>query len=180
MDRLANVYTREVRPALQSELGISNVMAVPRITKVTVNVGLNQAREDQKKIENIQRVVAIVTGQKPSLRRARKSIASFKLRAGEPVGLALTLRGQRMYDFLERLMRVALPRVRDFRGISRSSMDQRGNLTIGMREMSVFPEIGYEDADIVSGLEVTIVTTARTAEAGAKLLKALGVPLAAE
>ncbi len=180
MDRLVDIYNKEVRPALGTELGIKNVMAVPRIEKVTVNVGLNQARSDQKKVANIERVVAIITGQKPSLRRARKSIASFKLRAGEPVGLALTLRGKRMYDFLERLMRIALPRVRDFRGISRSSIDQQGNLTIGMREMSVFPEIGYEDAEVVSGLEVTIVTTARDAAAGAKLLKALGTPLAGE
>lgn len=178
MERLADMYIKEIRRQLASELQIANLLAVPRVVKVTVNVGLNQARSDAKKVSEISRVVARITGQKPSLRRARKSISSFKLRAGEPVGLALTLRGKRMYDFIERLTRIALPRVRDFRGIRSASLDAQGNLTLGIRELSVFPEIGYDDSGVVSGLEVTIVTTAHDTASGAKLLKALGVPLA--
>jgi large subunit ribosomal protein L5 len=176
MERLVKVYQTN-QAALGQELGLKNPMAVPRVRKVTINVGLNQARADQKKIDRMTTVIASLTGQTPSLRRARKAISSFKLRAGDPVGLALTLRGDRMYNFLERLIRVALPRVRDFRGISTRNLDGQGNLSIGLREVSVFPEIRYEDADVLSGMEVTIVTTAATNEQASSLLKHLGLPL---
>lgn len=176
MERL-KVMIQQLRPALAQELGLTNPMAVPRLIKVTINVGLNDLRHDTKKIERVSGVLATVTGQKPSLRRSRKAVASFKLRAGEPVGLALTLRGKRMYDFLERFIRVVLPRVRDFRGISPTSFDTHGNLTVGLRDLSVFPEIRYEDLDTVRGLEVTLVMNAETPQSGAKLLTALGFPL---
>lgn len=176
MERMATVY-RQAQTELKQDLGIKNTMALPRLVKVAVNVGLNQARADQKKIDQMTRVIGVLTGQKPSLRRARKAISSFKLRAGDPVGLSLTLRGDRMYDFLERLIRVALPRVRDFRGISVSHLDGHGNLSIGLREVSVFPEIRYEDADVLSGMEVTVVTTAADDPAAVALFKQLGLPL---
>lgn len=177
MDRLQTLYKQSIRQDLGKELAIGNLHAVPRVTKMMINVGLNLSRTDAKKITQIERVIATIAGQKPSLRRARKAISSFKLRAGDPVALSLTLRGQRMYDFLERLVRVVLPRVRDFRGIPRKSFDGRGNLSIGLREMSVFPEIKYEDIDILHGIEITIVTTATSDDQGAKLLRALGMPL---
>lgn len=176
MDRMATVY-KAASGTLGETLGVTNRMALPRVQKVMVNVGLNQARLDQKKIEQMTRVLGVLTGQKPSIRRARKAIASFKLRANEPVGLALTLRGQRMYDFLERLIRIALPRVRDFRGISVGNLDGHGNLSIGLKEVSVFPEIRYEDVDVLTGLQVTIVTTATTDAAARELLRVLGLPL---
>jgi large subunit ribosomal protein L5 len=174
--RLATIF-KDVRPVLAKELGEANVMAVPQVEKVTINLGLNELRHDPKKIEHIGRVLATISGQKPSLRRAKKAVSSFKLRADEPVGLALTLRGKRMYDFLERLIRIILPRVRDFRGISPKSFDGEGNLTVGLRDLSVFPEIRYEDLAIAKGLEVTIVTKAGSRERGAKVLTALGFPL---
>lgn len=179
MDRLRDVY-RHALPSLANDLGLSNLMAVPKIHKITINLGLGDLRSDSKKIDATSRVLAIVSGQKPSLRRAKKAVSSFKLRAGEPVGLALTLRGQRMYDFLERFIRIILPRVRDFRGIRLSKFDQEGNLTIGVRDLSVFPEIPYEDLGIAKSLEVTIVTAAGSPRAGARLLSALGFPLIKE
>lgn len=174
--RLSQLF-KDLRPALARELGETNLMGVPRLEKVVVNVGLNELRHDAKKIDQVSRVLATVSGQKPSLRRAKKAVASFKLRAGEPVGLALTMRGQRMYDFLERFSRIILPRVRDFRGINRSSFDASGNLTVGIRDLSVFPEISFADLDLVQGLEVTIVMNARQPERGAAVLTALGFPL---
>ena len=176
MIRLREI-SKNSRAALAKELHESNVMAVPTVQKVNVNIGLNELRHDNKKIEHVGRVLAIITGQKPSLRRSKKAVSSFKLREGEPVGLALTLRGSRMYDFLERFIRIILPRVRDFRGIPQKSFDAEGNITVGIRDLSVFPEIRYEDLDVVRGLEVTIVTNAGAPERGAKVLAALGFPL---
>ena len=176
MERLRTVY-QQARPGLAQELKLSNIMAVPRLAKVVVNVGLNELRHDPKKIERVSRVLAIITGQKPSLRRSKKAIASFKLRAQDPVGLALTLRGNRMYDFLERFTRVVLPRVRDFRGLSPESLDECGNLTVGLKDLSVFPEIAYEDLDVARGLEVTIVLNTKTRQAGVLVFSALGFPL---
>lgn len=178
MERLQEYYLKTIRPELASELKISNLLAVPRITKILVNLGLGQVRNDEKKIATLERALATITGQKPVRRLARKSVASFKLRQGDVVALSLTLRGSRMYDFLERLIRIALPRVRDFRGIPETSFDGHGNLTIGLRELGVFPEIRYEDVDLSHGLEITIVTTARTDAEGIALLRRLGLPLA--
>ncbi len=180
MKRLIEVYTEDLHPRLSQELKLSNRYAVPAVKKVVLNVGLNLARLDQKKIDQIEKIVATIAGQIPALKRARKAVASFKLRSGDPVALSLTLRGKRMYDFLERLTRIALPRVRDFRGISRKGFDGSGNLSIGLRELSVFPEIRYEDLDVVHGIEITVVTTATTDRAGDKLLSGLGFPLAGE
>lgn len=176
MERLITLYNTNIRPELAKELSIDNPMAVPKVVKVTVNIGLNQLRSDEKKVASLSKALASITGQVPARRRARKAIASFKLRQGDLVGLSLTLRGPRMYDFLERLIRIALPRVRDFRGIARTNFDGHGNLTIGLRELSIFPEIRFEDVDVPHGLEVTIVTTAKTNEQGEKLLARLGVP----
>ncbi|MEK7460857.1 MAG: 50S ribosomal protein L5 [Patescibacteria group bacterium] len=176
MDRLRSVY-QQALPELAKELGLANVMAVPRVRKVTINVGLNEHRHDEKKIARVFGVLGTIAGQKPNIRRSKKAIASFKLRANEPVGLALTLRGNRMYDFLERFIRIVLPRVRDFRGISPKSFDRSGNLTVGLKDLSVFPEIAYENLDVVRGLEVTLVLNARSAARGAKVLAALGFPL---
>lgn len=175
MERMAEIYTKTIRPELQAELA-SNIHAVARVQKVVVNVGLNQNRADGKKVASIEKTTAQITGQKPALRSARKAVSSFKIRQGEPVGLFLTLRGERMYDFLERLIRIALPRIRDFRGISRKNFDGRGNLSIGIREMSVFPEIRYEDMSVPHGMQITIVTSAKTDEAGEQLLSRLGIP----
>lgn len=176
MERLATIYQQTVRPELQKEFSFSNVMAVPKITKVTVNIGLNQLRLDEKKVNSLAKGLSTITGQVPARRHARKAVAGFKIRQGDLVGLSLTLRGQRMYDFLERLMRIALPRVRDFRGIPKNSFDGHGNLSIGLRELSIFPEIRFEDIDVPHGLEITIVTTATTDEQGARLLGRLGMP----
>lgn len=173
---LATYFAETLRPALGRELGLVNLHAIPRITKVTVSVGVGQIRAETKKIEALERALAAITGQQPVRRTAKKSIASFKLRAGELVGLSLTLRGRRMYHFLERLIRIALPRVRDFRGIPRSSLDGGGNLSLGIRELAVFPEIRFEDLDLAQGLAVTITTTARTDAAAASLLDGLGMP----
>lgn len=178
MPTLRQTYQQSLRPALSQELAIANHLAVPRLAKIVVNVGLSDYRLDQKKIAVISENLGRITGQRPSLRRARKAVSSFKLRAGDPVGLSLTLRGKRMYDFFERLTRIALPRVRDFRGIPRRNFDGRGNLSLGIREQTVFPEIRYEDVSELFGLEITIVTTARTDAAAEKLLAALGIPFA--
>lgn len=178
MDKLITIYRKKIVPDLMRELKRDNKLSLPRIKKVTMNVGLNQFRLDQKKIDAIAKTLAMITGQKPSLRRARQAVSSFKLRAGDPVGLALTLRGKRMYDFLERLIRIALPRVRDFRGIPKSSLDGQGNITIGIREQIVFPEIRYEDISDIHGVEVTIVSTAKNNDEAEKFFSAVGVPFA--
>ncbi len=174
--RLLERYRNEVVPALMEMFGYKNVMQVPKIEKVVVNIGLGEALQNPKALDNAARDLALITGQKPAVRRARKSVAAFKLRKGAPIGLKVTLRGRRMYDFLDRLFNVALPRVRDFRGVSPDSFDGRGNYTLGIREQLIFPEVDYDQIDRVRGMEVTIVTTAKTDEEARELLRLLGMP----
>ena len=176
--RLKKRYREEVVPAMMREFNYRNVMQVPRLVKVVVNIGLGEALENAKALDAASNDLAIITGQKPIITRAKKSIASFRLRAGNPIGVKVTLRGNRMYDFLDRLMNVALPRQRDFRGVSPDAFDGRGNYTLGLREQLVFPEINYDSIDRLRGLEVTIVTTAKTDEEGRRLLQLLGMPFA--
>jgi large subunit ribosomal protein L5 len=166
-------------PALVREFGYANPMQVPRLEKVVVNIGLGEAIQNAKAIDAAVGDLAIITGQKPIVTRATRSIAQFRLRTGMPVGAKVTLRGQRMYDFLERTMRLALPRIRDFRGVSPRSFDGRGNFSLGLREQLMFPEIDYDKIDRLRGLEISIVTTARTDEEGRRLLALLGMPFAA-
>lgn len=176
MSRLKERYRKEVVPALMKEFGYCNVMEVPRLKKIVVNVGLGEALQNAKAIDAAVRDISIITGQRPIVTRAKKSIAAFKLRAGSPVGVKVTLRGNRMYDFLDRLCNLALPRQRDFRGISRDSFDGRGNYTLGLQEQLIWPEIDYDSIDKVRGMEVGIVTTAKTDEEGLRLLEQLGMP----
>lgn len=178
MPRVEDLYQSEIVPRMMEEFGYVNVMQVPRVTKVVVNVGVGEALTNAKALDAASEDISSITGQKPAIRRARKSIANFKLRAGAPVGARVTLRGDRMYDFLDRLISVALPRQRDFRGISADSFDGRGNYTLGMREQLVWPEIDYDKIDQVRGMEITIVTTARTDEEGRRLLQLMGMPFA--
>ncbi len=174
--RLLQRYKEEVVPALIERFGYKNVMQVPKIEKVVVNIGLGEALQNPKALEHASRDLATITGQKPLITRARKAIATFKLRKGNPIGMKVTLRGRRMYDFLDRLFNVALPRTRDFRGVSPDSFDGRGNYTLGLREQLIFPEIDYDKIDRVRGMEVTIVTTAETDEEARELLRLLGMP----
>jgi len=176
--RLKEFYRKEVIPALMKEFGYRNVMEVPRLKKVVVNVGVGEALQDAKALDHAVQDIATITGQRPIVTRAKKSIAGFKLRAGMPIGVKVTLRGDRMYDFLDRLFNVALPRRRDFRGVSPDSFDGRGNYTLGLREQLVWPEIDYDSIDKVRGMEITIVTTAKTDEEGRRLLELLGMPFA--
>lgn len=169
-------YQQEVVPALMQEFGYKNIMQVPKITKVVVNVGLGEALQNAKALDAATRDVSIITGQKPIITRAKKSVAGFKLRAGNPIGVKVTLRGQRMYDFLERLMTIALARTRDFRGVPPDAFDGRGNYTLGLREQLIWPEIDYDQIDKVRGMEVSIVTTAETDEEARRLLQLLGMP----
>jgi large subunit ribosomal protein L5 len=176
MPRLKDLYLEQVVPVLQKELGCENVMQVPRLEKIVVNVGLGEALQNARALDAAVQDVMTITGQKPIVTRARKSIASFKLREGNPIGVKVTLRGNRMWDFLDRLCNTALPRQRDFRGISPDSFDGRGNYSLGLREQLIFPEIDYDNIDKIRGLEVTIVTTAQADEAGLQLLRHLGMP----
>ncbi len=176
MPRLKDKYRQEVLPAMQQEFGYQNVMEVPRIVKVVVNVGLGEALQNAKALDAASNDIMLITGQKPIVRKARKSIATFKLREGNPIGVKVTLRGDRMYDFLDRLMNIALPRVRDFRGVSPDAFDGRGNYTLGLAEQLIWPEINYDTIDKVRGMEVTIVTTAKTDEEARRLLQLLGMP----
>jgi large subunit ribosomal protein L5 len=176
MPRLKELYREQIVPALQKELGYRNVMQVPRLEKIVVNVGLGEALQNAKALDAAVEDIMVITGQRPIVTRARKSIASFKLREGNPIGVKATLRGDRMWDFLDRLCNVALPRQRDFRGISPDSFDGRGNYSLGLREQLVFPEIDYDKIDKIRGMEITIVTTARTDEEGFQLLRHLGMP----
>jgi large subunit ribosomal protein L5 len=176
--RLKVRYLEAVRPQLQSDLGLDNVMQVPRLEKIVVNVGVGDAITDAKAIDGAVRDLATITGQRPRINRARKSIAGFKLRAGMPIGVKVTLRGTRMWEFFDRLLSVALPRVRDFRGLDPRSFDGRGNYTFGFAEQLVFPEIDYDSVDRVRGMDITIVTTAETDEHGRALLDAFGFPFA--
>src|SRR6476660_5417348 len=180
MARLKTQYLEQIRPELQQKLGYSSVMQVPRITKITVNMGVGEAKQDSKMLEAAVEQLATIAGQQPSVRRARKSIANFKLREGMPVGVAVTLRGERSYEFLDRLMSIAIPRIRDFRGLSPRSFDGRGNYSLGIREQIIFPEIDYDSIDQVRGLDVTIATTAQTDEEAFYLLLGLGMPFAQE
>ena len=174
--RLLERYEREILPALQQELGISNVMAVPRLKKVVLNIGIGEAIANPKALESASKDLAQISGQRALVRKAKKSVAQFKLRAGMSVGLMVTLRGDRMYEFLDRLLNAALPRVRDFRGVPLKSFDGRGNFTLGLREQLIFPEVEYDKIDKLRGLEVSIVTSARSDSEARRLLELLGVP----
>jgi len=176
MPRLKRRYLEEVAPAVREQLGIENVMRTPTLVKIVVNVGLGEAITDSKALEGAMRDLATITGQKPKVNRARKSIATFKLREGMPIGCKVTLRGDRMWEFFDRLLSIALPRVRDFRGMNPRSFDGNGNYTFGLTEQLVFPEIDYDDIDAVRGMDVTIVTTAENDEQGKALLDAYGFP----
>jgi large subunit ribosomal protein L5 len=172
-------YHDEVAPALRREFGYENPMEIPRLEKVVVNIGLGEAIQNAKALDAAVGDLTRITGQKPIVTRAKRSIAQFRLRTGMPIGAKVTLRGQRMYDFLERTMRLALPRIRDFRGIATRSFDGRGNFSLGLREQLVYPEIDYDKIDRLRGLEISIVTTAKTDEEGRRLLQLLGMPFQA-
>ena len=174
--RLKVKYREEIAPALLADLHLSNVMQVPGVVKIVVNMGVGEAARDSKVIDGAVRDLATITGQKPTVTRARKSIAQFKLREGMPIGAHTTLRGDRMWEFLDRLLAVALPRIRDFRGLSPKQFDGRGNYTFGLTEQAVFPEIDPDGIDRVRGMDITIVTSATTDEAGRELLRKLGFP----
>jgi large subunit ribosomal protein L5 len=176
MARIKDRYNEEIRPALVRKFGYSSIMQAPKLTKVTLNMGVGEAKQDSKMLEAAQEQLATIAGQRPSVRRARKSVAAFKLREGMPVGLTVTLRDERAYEFLDRLVSIALPRLRDFRGLNPRSFDGRGNYSLGIREQVIFPEIDYDAIDQVRGLDVTITTTAKTDPEAFALLDALGMP----
>ncbi|HUZ77721.1 MAG TPA: 50S ribosomal protein L5 [Chloroflexota bacterium] len=176
MTRMQDRYVQEVIPALRKEFDYSNVMQVPHVHKVVINVGMGEAVQNKTSMDAAVRDLTTISGQKPVVTKARKSIAQFKIRAGNEIGCMVTLRGTRMYEFLDRLLNVALPRVRDFQGVSRTAFDGRGNYSLGLREQLIFPEIEYDRIDRVRGLEVVIVTSARTDEEGRRLLQLLGMP----
>jgi large subunit ribosomal protein L5 len=178
--RLHQRYLRDVVPALTRDFNYQNPMQVPRVSKVTVNVGVGEAIANAKALDATVRDVSMITGQKPVIKKARKSIAQFKLREGQNVGVMVTLRGTRMWEFLDRLMNAALPRTRDFRGVPSRSFDGRGNFTLGLREQLIFPEINYDQVDKARGLEVSIITTARTDQESRRLLELLGMPFQRE
>jgi len=178
MARLKDRYNDEIRPALVRKFGYSSIMQAPKLEKVTLNMGVGEAKQDSKMLEAAQDQLATIAGQRPNVRRARKSVAAFKLREGMPVGLSVTLRHERAYEFLDRLTAIALPRLRDFRGLNPRSFDGRGNYSMGIREQIIFPEIDYDSIDQVRGLDVTITTTAATDAEAFALLDALGLPFA--
>ncbi len=176
MQRLQALYREQVRPTLMREFGYRNIMQVPRLQKIVINIGMGEALDNPKSLDFAAQDLATITGQRPVVTKARKSVASFKLRAGRAIGVKVTLRGERMWAFLDRLCNVALPRQRDFRGVSPSAFDGRGNYTLGLREQLIFPEINYDKIDKIRGMEITIVTTARTDEEARRLLELLGMP----
>jgi len=176
--RLKELYEGELRPQLKEELGLQTVMQVPRIQKITLNMGVGEAKNDAKQLDSAIEELTTIAGQRAQMRRARKSIAGFKIREGMPVGARVTLRGDRMWEFLDRLVSIALPRIRDFRGLSPRSFDGRGNYSLGVREQLIFPEINYDDVATVRGLDVAITTTAQDDEQAFALLRALGLPFA--
>jgi large subunit ribosomal protein L5 len=176
--RLKDVYERELRARLKEQLGVSSLMQVPRVAKITLNMGVGEAKTEAKALDNAIEELTTIAGQRAQVRRARRSIAGFKIREGMPIGAKVTLRGARMYEFLDRLVSIALPRIRDFRGLSPASFDGRGNYSIGIREQIIFPEINYDDVSTIRGLDVTITTTAETDEAAFALLRGLGMPFA--
>jgi len=178
--RLKERYRSEIAPALREEFGYGNVMQIPGLTKIVVNMGVGEAARDAKLIEGAVRDLSTITGQKPAVARAKKSVAQFKLREGMPIGAHVTLRGDRMWEFLDRLLAIALPRIRDFRGLSDRQFDGHGNYTFGLTEQLVFPEIDYDKIDTTRGMDITIVTTARTNEEGRAFLAAFGFPFRQE
>jgi large subunit ribosomal protein L5 len=179
MARLQDQYKAEIVPKLKEKFGYRNVMQVPRLSKVVVNMGLGDAIENVKVIETAAAEIGIITGQKPVVTKARKSIANFKLREGVPIGVMVTLRRTQMYHFLDKLIAIALPRVRDFKGVSPRGFDGRGNYTLGIKEQIMFPEVNYDKIDKIRGMNITIVTTARTDEEGLELLRLMGMPFRA-
>jgi large subunit ribosomal protein L5 len=178
--RLKTRYIEEIRPQLVERFGYSTPMQAPRIEKITVNMGVGDAKQDSKVLESASEQLATITGQKPNVRRARKSIAQFKVREGMPVGVAVTLRDERSYEFLDRLMSVAIPRIRDFRGLNPRAFDGRGNYSMGVREQIIFPEVDYDEIDQVRGLDITITTSADSDDEAFALLEALGMPFSRE
>lgn len=174
--RLKVEYFEKIRPALKDQLGLDNVMQVPRIEKITLNMGVGEAKQDKKLLEQAKLQLAQIAGQQPNVRRARKSIATYKLRDGMPIGVAVTLRDARMYEFLDRLIAIAVPRIRDFRGLNPKSFDGRGNYALGVREQIIFPEIDYDEIDQTRGLDVVITTSAESDEHAKALLDAFGMP----
>ena len=180
MARLKDRYNEEIRPELMKRFGYSTVMQAPKVEKVVLNMGVGEAKQDSKMLEAAQEQLATIAGQKPNIRRAKKSIAQFKVREDMPVGIAVTLRAERAYEFLDRLMSIAVPRIRDFRGLNPRAFDGRGNYTLGVREQVIFPEIDYDAIDQVRGLDVTIVTSAPTNAEAFALLELLGMPFSRE
>jgi large subunit ribosomal protein L5 len=178
--RLKQRYNDELRGKLQEELGLSSIMQVPRVSKITLNMGVGEAKTDSKVLDAAIEELAIIAGQRPQIRKARKSVAQFKLREGMPIGARVTLRGDRMWEFLDRLISIALPRIRDFRGLNPRSFDGRGNYSLGLREQIIFPEIDYDSIKEIRGLDVAITTTAQTDEQAEALLRGLGMPLQTE
>ena len=176
MSRLKALYANEIKQKLKEELNCPNVMAVPRVTKITLNMGVGEALADKKVLENAASDMAAISGQKPMITKARRSVAGFKIREGYPIGCKVTLRGSRMWEFFERLVTIAIPRVRDFRGLNAKSFDGRGNYSMGVREQIIFPEIDYDKVDKVRGLDITITTSAKTDEEGRALLSAFNFP----
>ncbi len=176
MARLLQQYQEEIFPRLKQELGLTNPMQVPRLSKITCNIGTGEASRNAKLLDTATEQLGNITGQKPVIRRARKSIAAFKLREGMPVGVMVTLRRERMYEFLDRLISIALPRVRDFRGVSTTAFDGRGNFTLGVRDILIFPEVDYQKVEGTVGMNITLTTTARTDDHARALLTALGMP----
>jgi large subunit ribosomal protein L5 len=178
--RLKQQYNDELRNQLKDDLGVSSIMQVPRITKITLNMGVGEAKTDAKVLDQAMDELSIIAGQRAQMRRARKSVAQFKIREGMPIGARVTLRGDRMWEFLDRLISIALPRIRDFRGLNPASFDGRGNYSLGLREQVIFPEIDYDTIKEIRGLDVAITTTAETDEQAEALLRGLGMPLATE
>ena len=176
VSRLHQRYKKEIVPSLQKEFSYGNVMAIPRLKKVVVNIGVGEATQNIKLMDGATQDLTLITGQKPILHRARKSIAQFKVRKGQPIGVSVTLRGDRMYEFLDRLVNIALPRVRDFRGLPAKGFDGRGNYTLGIRDQLIFPEIEYTKVDKTRGMNITVVTTAKNDEEARALLRQIGVP----
>lgn len=174
--RLKETYKTKVYPALQEKFGYENPMMIPKLTKVTINMGLGEAKDNIKILETAVKEIGLITGQKPVTTKARKSIANFKVRQGMPVGAKVTLRGDNMYDFVDKLFNISLPRVRDFKGVSRNSFDGRGNYSMGIKEQLIFPEINYDDVDMIKGMNIVFTTTAKTDEEAQALLEFLGMP----
>jgi len=180
MARLLDAYREKIVPELKTKFGYTNTLAVPRLEKVVVNMGVGKATENKKRLEDAVKDLAAITGQKPLVTRARKSVSAFKLRQGNEIGCKVTLRGKRMYEFLDRLISLAMPRIRDFRGFSPDSFDQSGNYTLGLSEQSVFPEINIDKVEFVQGMDITIVITGGSAEASRELLRMMGFPFRRE